>query len=189
MKREFLEKMGLEKDTIDKIMAENGKDIEVEKAKTTAMTAARDTLQGNLDEANKTIESYKDMDIEAIKKSAADWEEKAKKANADLEAARKDAALDKALSGAGSIDTDLLKKVLDHEAIIYKDDKITGLTEQIDQLKKDKPYLFKAAESNGKDGDNGKGGNGFEPYVPPSGDDGGEGKSTMQQEINAILGI
>lgn len=33
MKREFLEGLGLEKDAIDKIMAENGKDIEAGKAK------------------------------------------------------------------------------------------------------------------------------------------------------------
>ena len=33
MERKFLEDLGLEKDTIDKIMAENGKDIEAEKAK------------------------------------------------------------------------------------------------------------------------------------------------------------
>ena len=33
MKREFLEGLGLEKEAIDKIMAENGKDIEAGKAK------------------------------------------------------------------------------------------------------------------------------------------------------------
>lgn len=191
MKREFLEKLGLEKDTIDKIMAENGKDIEVEKAKTTAMTAERDTLQGNLDEANKTIESYKDMDIEAIKKSAADWEAKYKQTNADLEATRQDAALDKALAGSKTVDADLLKKALDHDAIKYKDGKFIGLDEQIKTLQKEKPYLFQAAEpnGNGEGGDSGKGGNGYEPYVPQSSDDGGSGKSAMEQQIDAIFGF
>ena len=32
MKRKFLEDLGLEKETIDKIMTENGADIEAEKA-------------------------------------------------------------------------------------------------------------------------------------------------------------
>ncbi len=36
MKREFLENLGLEKEMIDKIMDENGKDINAEKAKATA---------------------------------------------------------------------------------------------------------------------------------------------------------
>lgn len=33
MKREFLQKLGLEKDAIDQIMAENGKDITAEQEK------------------------------------------------------------------------------------------------------------------------------------------------------------
>jgi hypothetical protein len=33
MKREFLEELGVEKEVIDKIMAENGKDINAEKSK------------------------------------------------------------------------------------------------------------------------------------------------------------
>ena len=158
MKREFLEGLGLEKEDIDKIMAENGKDIEADKTKTTA-------LQKSLDDANKTIKGYKDMDIDAIKKSATDWEEKAKQAEKALEETRIESALDKALSETQTIDTDLLKKVLDREAILFKDGKFTGLNEQIEGLKKDKPYLFKTED---KPPEGGQGnGNGFDPYVPP----------------------
>lgn len=49
MKRDFLEGLGLEKETIDKIMGENGKDIEREKAKAdgykTQLDAAKDSLK------------------------------------------------------------------------------------------------------------------------------------------------
>ena len=184
MKREFLEGLGLEKEAIDKIMAENGKDIEAEKTKTTAMTSERDTLQKSLDDANKTIKGYKDMDIDAIKKSATDWEEKAKQAEKALEDTRIENALDKALAEVSTIDVDLLKKVLDREAILFKDGKFTGLNEQIEGLKKDKPYLFKTEEKPPEDAQNG---NGFDPYVPPNGDDGSSGKSAMQQQIEAIF--
>ena len=136
MKREFLEGLGLEKEAIDKIMAENGKDIEAEKTKTTAMTSERDTLQKSLEDANKTIKGYKDMDIDAIKKSATDWEEKAKQAEKALEDTRIESALDKALSETQTIDADLLKKVLDRETILFKDGKFTGLNEQIEGLRK-----------------------------------------------------
>ena len=186
MKREFLEGLGLEKEAIDKIMAENGKDIEAEKTKTTAMTSERDTLQKSLEDANKTIKGYKDMDIDAIKKSATDWEEKAKKAEKALEETRVESALDKALAEVSTIDVDLLKKVLDREAILFKDGKFTGLNEQIEGLKQDKPYLFKAEE---KPPEGEQNGNGFDPYVPPSGDDGGTGKSAMQQQIDTIFGF
>ena len=38
MERKFLESLGIEKEAIDKIMAENGKDIEAQKALTAAET-------------------------------------------------------------------------------------------------------------------------------------------------------
>ena len=76
MKREFLEGLKLEKETIDAIMAENGKDIEREKAKTEEEKTQKDLLDRQLKEATKTIKSYKDMDVDAIKASAADWEER-----------------------------------------------------------------------------------------------------------------
>ncbi len=40
MKTEFLKELGLEQEQIDKIMAENGKDIAAEKAKALALVAA-----------------------------------------------------------------------------------------------------------------------------------------------------
>ena len=42
MKTEFLKELGLEQDAIDKIMAENGKDVEAEKAKTKKAEGERD---------------------------------------------------------------------------------------------------------------------------------------------------
>lgn len=41
------------------------------------------SLEQQLSEANTTIQSYTDMDIDKIKQSAADWEQKAKQAEAD----------------------------------------------------------------------------------------------------------
>lgn len=69
MKREFLEGLELDKETVDTIMAEYGKC-------TQGLREERDTLKSQIDDANKEIQSYKDMDIESIKKSATDWETK-----------------------------------------------------------------------------------------------------------------
>lgn len=69
MKREFLEGLELDKETIDTIMAEYGKT-------TQGLREERDNLKTQVDDANKEIQSYKDMDIESIKKSASDWETK-----------------------------------------------------------------------------------------------------------------
>ncbi len=56
MKRDFLEALGLEKETVDKIMAENGTDLEREKAKTTAARADLADAQGKLSAAQTELE-------------------------------------------------------------------------------------------------------------------------------------
>lgn len=66
MKREFLESLGLEKEAVDKIMAENGADLEREKAKATQAKA-------DLAEAQQKL-SDREKDLEELKKSAGDAE-------------------------------------------------------------------------------------------------------------------
>ena len=77
MKREFLQnfKVGdqpLPKDVIDAIMEENGRDIEAAKKP----FADYDTLKTQLETAQKTIQGFKDQDIEGIRQSAQEWEKK-----------------------------------------------------------------------------------------------------------------
>lgn len=79
MKREFLEGLNLEKETIDSIMAEYGKT-------TQGIREERDTLKSQLSDANKEIQSYKDMDIDSIKKSADDWKTKYEEMEANQKA-------------------------------------------------------------------------------------------------------
>lgn len=76
MKRDFLKDLGLEDEVINKIMAENGKDIEKHKTDRDAYKTKYEDTKQLLDDANTTIQSYKDMDIEGIKKSAEDWKSK-----------------------------------------------------------------------------------------------------------------
>ena len=80
MKRKFLEDLGLEKETIDKIMAENGADIEAEKAKTTEANTKLDNVNRQLEEANKTIKELKksNADNEELQNKVADYEKQIK---------------------------------------------------------------------------------------------------------------
>ena len=59
MKREFLEGLGLEKDVIDQIMAENGKDINREKNRA-------DNVQTQLDEAKNTLKGSEGVNVEEL---------------------------------------------------------------------------------------------------------------------------
>ena len=79
MKREFLEGLELDKETIDTIMAEYGKS-------TQGLREERDNLKTQIDDANKEIQSYKDMDIDSIKKSADDWKTKYEEMEANQKA-------------------------------------------------------------------------------------------------------
>ena len=78
MKREDIKNLlpDISKENLDAIMDLHSADVGAHKQNVTALTTERDQLKTQLEEANKQIQSYKDMDIEAVKKSAADWEAK-----------------------------------------------------------------------------------------------------------------
>ena len=76
MKVEFLKGLGLTDEQIQSIQAESGKEIQKYKDENATLKADNDNKQELLDNANKEIDSYKSMDIEAIKKSAEDYKTK-----------------------------------------------------------------------------------------------------------------
>nr|DAO77685.1 MAG TPA: minor structural protein [Caudoviricetes sp.] len=76
MKRDFLKDLELTEEQIDKIMAENGKDIEKHKRDAENAKEKLNGIQEQLNKANEEIESYKGMDIEGIKQSAEEWKTK-----------------------------------------------------------------------------------------------------------------
>ena len=146
MKREFLEGLKLEADVIDKIMAENGKDIEREKAKTAAAETAAKETQAQLEKANKTLEGFKDYD-----QTKADIEKyKAEAETAKKEAAEKIASLERSaqvkdfLSGkkfVNDITRDAFAAKL-AEQLGSDDAKGKSLDELFEALTKDKENIF-----------------------------------------------
>lgn len=86
MKREMLEGLGLEKEVVDKIMAENGADLEREKAKTTAAKADLADAQGRLSAATAELEAIKKSngDTAAVQQQLTDLQAKYDKDTGDL---------------------------------------------------------------------------------------------------------
>src|SRR5699024_3730440 len=153
MKREFLKELGLEDSVIDKIMAENGKDKENAKGDVSKLEAEiktkekeLETLQGQLKKANEQIEEFKDMDIDAIQNAADDYKEKYKtaktEAEEELEKIKFEYAIDKALGQAKARNTKAVKALLDLDNLKLTDDKILGLDEQLESIKKENNFLF-----------------------------------------------
>ena len=145
MTREFLKKLGIEdKDTVDSIMAENGKDINAEKSK----YADYDTTKQQLEAANKQIEEFGKLDYEGVKKSAeeykAKFEQSEKDAAAKLSKLRFDNALDTALAAEKPKNAKMLRALIEPEKLKFSeaDNKIIGLDEQLKAIRKDNAFLF-----------------------------------------------
>ena len=139
MERKFLEDLGLEKDAIDKIMAENGKDIEAEKAKITAETEKLTKANETIKALQETVKKFDGVDVEKLKKDLADAETKY---NTELSAIKLNNALEMALIKGKAKNTKAVKALLDTESIKLDGDKLLGLEEQLAKLKTDNSYLF-----------------------------------------------
>ncbi|NFO71982.1 hypothetical protein FDC51_17855 [Clostridium botulinum] len=149
MKRKFLEDLGLTKEQIDSVMAENGRDIEAEKEKSNTTTTELDDIKIQLKEANSTITELKknNGDNEALQTKVKEYEDTIKTQKADYESKVRnltlDSAIEKALTGAKAKHSDLLSTKIDREKLLISEDgKITGLDEQLKGLKETYKDLF-----------------------------------------------
>lgn len=97
MKVEFLKGLGLTDEQIQSIQAESGKEIQKYKDENTTLKADNDNKQELLINANKEIDSYKSMDIDAIKQSAEDYKTKYETAENDYKAKIAEMELDNKL--------------------------------------------------------------------------------------------
>lgn len=157
MKTEFLKGLNLSQEVIDKIMAENGKDIAAEQKKAEAVMQERDSyklkaenMEAQVSDANAEIQRFKDMDVEGIKQAADEWKQKAEKAKSDADAQilelKFDYALSAALSGAKARNSKAVKALLDMDGLKLNDGKIIGLDEQLSQIKEENEFLFESDE-------------------------------------------
>ncbi|WP_050697609.1 phage scaffolding protein [Anaeromassilibacillus senegalensis] len=149
MKREFLQnfKVGdqtLTKEIIDAIMEENGKDIEATKKP----LADYEDVKNQLAKANETINGFKDMDIETVRKEAEDWKQKAEQAEKD--AAAKIANMEfqglltQAITAAKGKNAKAVTALLDVDTLKASKNQEADIKTALEALKKDSGYLFES---------------------------------------------
>lgn len=147
MKREFLEGLGLEKEVIDKIMTENGNDINKSKADYDEVKTQLDTANKTIKERDKQIEGLKKVDAEALQAEITKLQEENKEATKKYQSDLKDIKLTNAikLAIAGKVhDEDMAASLFDKSKLVLTDEgKVAGLDEQLEVIKKDKGFLFK----------------------------------------------
>ncbi len=152
MKREFLQNMkvgeqGLPKEIIDAILDENSRDIGEAKKP----FADYEDLKARLEEAGKTIESFKGMDVEAVRKEADGWKAKAEQAERD--AAAKVAAmqfthaLESAIARAGGRSAKAVTALLDLDALKASKNQEADIKAALEGLRQESGYLFEGAQT------------------------------------------
>ena len=136
MKREFLEGLGLEKDVIDKIMTENGNDINAEKAKTNKAEADRDKFKDvKPEELQDTIKKLQD-DLKAK----------------DDEYAKKEAdrifndSVKEVIKKKGGRSDKAIMAMMDLETLKESKNQAADIEAAIDALAKESDFLFDSGE-------------------------------------------
>lgn len=149
MKREFLENLGLEKEVIEKIMDENGRDINKLKASNDQLKGQVDELKGELSDRGKELDTLKAdvKDNEDFKAKITELQNKYDASQKDFDARVKkmniDHAVDLALQKRQAKNQKAAKALLDFDKITLNEDgSVTGLGEQLDVLAKSDSYLF-----------------------------------------------
>ena len=148
MKREFLEGLELNgvkltKELVDQIMAENGKDIAAEQAKFTAKEAELTTANQTIKSLQDAAKKFEGTDPEKLKQDLADLQEKY---DTDMADTKRNSALDMALMQANVHDVKAARALLNLDEVKLDGEKLLGLDSQLEGLKKDKAWLFAAAE-------------------------------------------
>lgn len=154
MKREFLKELGLEKEVIDKIMDENGKDVEAEKTKVgddlKNAEKDRDSYKGRLETAEKTLKGFEGVDVEKLKEEIGTLqttlETQAKDHEAEMENIAFNGTIEKALSDAGVKNSKAALALLDIDGLKESKDQTADIKTAIEKVKEENDYLFGSAE-------------------------------------------
>lgn len=162
MKKEFLENLfkdlemedNTKKSLIKSILDENGNDINNEKAKTEGVKNDLKVKNALIEDLNAKIKEANSVDIEALKKEQFDLGKA--EGSKEVEEFKKTNALKSSIKGAK--DFDLVYSKLDKDKIKYeKNDKgeytVTGIDEQIKDVKEKYSFLFEEEDDGIRDTD------------------------------------
>ena len=147
MKREFLKDLGIEDETIEKIMTEHGKTVQ----------SLNSTITENETELTSLKEQLleRDNDIKELQANTEDEELKAKyselqsKYDEDIETLnnqlakkRLDGAITLELVNRKALNNKTVLPLIDMDTVKLTDEGVQGLAEQLDKIAEDNPFLF-----------------------------------------------
>ena len=181
MKREFLQnfKVGdqpLSKEIIDAILDENSHDIGEAKKPFSDYESIKEQLAA----ASKTIEDFKGMDIDGVKKAAEEWKAKAEQAERD--AAQRiadmefDGALKDAITAVKGKNAKAIAAILDVPALKKSANRDADIKAALEAAQKESPYLFGGDPTP-------------PPYAPGAGSQSMGGEDPLTAAIRSAAGL
>ena len=160
MKTEDLREQGLTQEQINFVMAENGKDLKSANAEKDSLQKKLETaetkigtLEGQLEDAQKTIKGFDGVDVEKLNKDIADWKERAEKAERDAEAKilqrdQRDylnAEFDKLGISSERTRKSLMADIMGDDGLKWKDGSFLGLSDYLSK-ENEKDHFYKTEE-------------------------------------------
>ena len=146
MKTEELLNLGLNREQADSILAMNGRDIERTKGVNQQERLELERVLKELADAKLELENYHSMDYEGLKNELNSWKEKAEQAELSVKEQVKKAVLcdekEKLYLRNGVKNNEVLDALINWDEVSVEDNSVTGLNEQISQVKEQYGYLF-----------------------------------------------
>ena len=153
MNREFLEGLGLEKETVDKVMKEHGKTLNDTKEKADKVGSLENQIEDykqQLTERDTQLEELKKVDAEGLQAKIDELQQTNETQKTEYENQLQQQAfyhkLESTLSKAKVKNTKAVKALLDTESIKLDGDKLLNLDDQLEALKESDAYLFEQEE-------------------------------------------
>lgn len=152
MKTEELKAIGLTEEQIAEVFKLKGKEIGELNNKISVLEAEKNSLTEQINTANAEISSYKDLDIETIKKNAQDYKQKYDdlviQSQNEMKQLQFNHTIENALTKSNAKNIKAVKSLLDLETLTNSKDLTTDLENAINALKESEAYLFNI-EDNG----------------------------------------
>lgn len=151
MKTEFLKSLGIEdQSVIDKIMAENGKDVNAARKNSETLEQENSNLKAQIQDRDKQLsdlkKSVKDNEelTQKITQLENDNKSAQKKYDEQLSAMQRSHAIENAVRDAKAKNAKAVIALLDQEKISFKDGELIGIAEQLKSLSEseDTGFLF-----------------------------------------------
>lgn len=141
MKREDLQKIeGLTKEQIEGIMNLHKVDAEQYKKDLDAKDIEIGAKETKITELSNTVKKFDGVDVTKLQQDVKDWE---KKYSEDLAATKKESAIKLAIASVKPRNEKALMALLDTDIVKLNDDgTVTGLKEQLENIKKENGFLF-----------------------------------------------